>query len=84
MSDNDIRPFRIDIAQADLDDLRRRLTRTRWIDEIPGTGWERGVPTSYLRELATYWAEKFDWRAVEARLNAYPPPQRPTRLSSIW
>ncbi|MEC3957593.1 epoxide hydrolase [Nocardia sp. CDC153] len=72
MSSNEIRPFRIDIPQADLDDLRQRLTRTRWIDEVPGAGWERGVPTSYLRELATYWAEKFDWRAVEAKLNEYP------------
>ncbi|MEU8899151.1 epoxide hydrolase family protein [Nocardia sp. NPDC048505] len=74
MSDNanDIRPFRIDIPAADLEDLRDRLARTRWIDEAPGAGWERGVPTSYLRELAGYWAEKFDWRAVEAELNAYP------------
>ncbi|MRH91499.1 alpha/beta fold hydrolase [Nocardia sp. SYP-A9097] len=74
MSSNDttIRPFTIDIAQADLDDLRDRLTRTRWIDEVPGEGWERGVPTAYLRELTAHWAEKFDWRAVESRLNAYP------------
>ncbi|MET8425366.1 epoxide hydrolase family protein [Nocardia sp. NPDC004860] len=72
MSDNGIRPFRIDIPQAELDDLNQRLTRTRWIDEMPGMGWERGVPTSYLRELATHWAEKFDWRAIEAALNAHP------------
>ncbi|MEV6773772.1 epoxide hydrolase family protein [Nocardia sp. NPDC051030] len=72
MSSTDIRPFRIDIPQADLDDLRNRLTRTRWIDEVPGTGWERGVPTSYLRELTTYWLEKFDWRAIESGLNEYP------------
>ncbi|MFE3194964.1 epoxide hydrolase family protein [Nocardia sp. NPDC059240] len=72
LDNTDIHPFRIDIPQADLDDLHERLTRTRWIDEAPGTGWERGVPTSYLRELAGYWAEKFDWRAVEAELNAYP------------
>ncbi|UGT40559.1 epoxide hydrolase [Nocardia yamanashiensis] len=72
MSNTEIRPFRIDIPQADLDDLRYRLTRTRWIDQLPGAGWERGVPTEYLRDLATYWAEKFDWRAVESRLNAFP------------
>ncbi|MEV6278802.1 epoxide hydrolase family protein [Nocardia sp. NPDC051832] len=72
MSNNEIRPFRIDIPQADIEDLRDRLARTRWIDEVPGTGWERGVPTAYLKELAGYWAEKFDWRAVEAELNAYP------------
>ncbi|MFI6772509.1 epoxide hydrolase family protein [Nocardia sp. NPDC050412] len=72
MTNNEIRPFRIEIPQTDIDDLRERLTRTRWIDDLPGTGWERGVPTAYLRELAGYWAEKFDWRAVEAELNEYP------------
>ncbi|WP_454197903.1 epoxide hydrolase family protein [Nocardia sp. Marseille-Q1738] len=72
MTNTEIRPFRIDIPQADLDDLRLRLARTRWIDDLPGTGWERGVPTAYLKELAGYWAEKFDWRAVEAELNTHP------------
>ncbi|WP_069167293.1 epoxide hydrolase family protein [Nocardia altamirensis] len=72
MTNNDIRPFRIEIPQADLDDLHDRLARTRWIDDLPGTGWERGVPTAYLKELAGYWAEKFDWRTVEAELNAHP------------
>lgn len=72
MTNTEIRPFRIDIPQADLDELRLRLARTRWIDELPGAGWERGVPTGYLKELAGYWAEKFDWRAAEAELNAYP------------
>ncbi|KAA8882895.1 epoxide hydrolase [Nocardia colli] len=72
MTNNEIRPFRIEIPQADLDDLRDRLARTRWIDDLPGTGWERGVPAAYLKELAGYWAEKFDWRATEAELNAYP------------
>ena len=43
----EIRPFRIDIAQADLDDLRDRLVRTRWQPEIPGQGWSRGVPPVY-------------------------------------
>ncbi|WP_327115289.1 epoxide hydrolase [Nocardia sp. NBC_01730] len=69
---NDIRPFRIEVPQSDLDDLRERLARTRWIDNLPGTGWERGVPIAYLKELAGYWAEKFDWRATEAELNKYP------------
>lgn len=72
MSNTEITPFTVNIPQADLDDLRQRLARTRWIDEIPGTGWERGVPTAYLRDLATYWAEKFDWRAAESRLNSFP------------
>ncbi|QIS11883.1 epoxide hydrolase family protein [Nocardia arthritidis] len=72
MTNTEIRPFRIEIPQAELDDLRERLARTRWIDDLPGTGWERGVPGAYLRDLAAYWAEKFDWRAVEAELNAHP------------
>jgi pimeloyl-ACP methyl ester carboxylesterase len=65
-------PFRIDIPQADLDDLRERLARTRWTRQLPGDGWSRGVPVEHLRELAAYWGEAFDWRAQEARLNAYP------------
>ncbi|MET0418499.1 MAG: epoxide hydrolase, partial [Actinoplanes sp.] len=68
----EIRPFRIDVPQADLDDLRDRLARTRWSPEIPGQGWRRGVPVDYLRELAAYWADGFDWRAMEARLNELP------------
>ncbi|MGK8524274.1 epoxide hydrolase family protein [Nocardia asteroides] len=72
MTNTGFRPFRIDIPQADLDDLRLRVARTRWIGALPDTGWERGVPTAYLKDLAGYWAEKFDWRAAEAELNAYP------------
>jgi pimeloyl-ACP methyl ester carboxylesterase len=71
-SDDSIRPYRISIPQADIDDLRDRLARTRWTTDLPGTGWERGVPVSYLRDLAAYWATKYDWRAHEAALNAYP------------
>ncbi|GLW12760.1 microsomal epoxide hydrolase [Microtetraspora sp. NBRC 13810] len=71
-NDIEIRPFHIDIPQADLDDLRDRLGRTRWPAEVAGQGWRRGVPVSYLRELAAYWADHYDWRAWEARLNAHP------------
>ena len=71
-SDTTIRPFRIDIPQADLDDLRERLTRTRWPDELPGVGWSRGVPLGYLKELAGYWADGYDWRKQEAKLNQLP------------
>jgi pimeloyl-ACP methyl ester carboxylesterase len=66
-----IRPYRISVPQADLDDLRERLARTRWARDLPGAGWERGVPTGYLRELADYWAKEYDWRAHEAALNAH-------------
>jgi epoxide hydrolase len=71
-TDTEIRPFRIDIPQAALDDLRDRLSRTRWPDELPGVGWTRGVPLGYLRDLAGYWRDGFDWRAQEARLNRFP------------
>jgi pimeloyl-ACP methyl ester carboxylesterase len=68
----EIRPFRIAVPQADLDDLRERLARTRWPDELPGVGWSRGVPLAYLQELAEYWRTGYDWRSWEARLNQYP------------
>jgi pimeloyl-ACP methyl ester carboxylesterase len=71
-SDTLIRPFRIAIPQADLDDLRDRLHRTRWPDELPGVGWTRGVPLGYLKQLAGYWADGYDWRKQEARLNEFP------------
>src|SRR5215203_4613481 len=66
------RPFRVEIPDSDLDDLRDRLARTRWPDEPPGDGWGAGVPLGYLRQLADYWGTGFDWRAQEARLNALP------------
>lgn len=67
-----IMPFRVEIPQADLDDLHDRLDRVRWPDELPGVGWDLGIPLERVRELATYWREKFDWRAHEAALNRYP------------
>src|SRR5262249_58136263 len=71
-SDSEIRPFRIGIPQADLDDLRGRLARTRWPAELPGSGWEAGVRVGYLKDLAGYWAAGYDWRTHEARLNHIP------------
>ncbi|WP_399925072.1 epoxide hydrolase family protein [Streptomyces kanamyceticus] len=68
----EIRPFEIAVPQADLDDLRDRLGRTRWPSEAPGQGWSRGTPVAYLKELADHWANGYDWRAREARLNAHP------------
>lgn len=67
-----MKPFRIDIPQAKLDDLHRRLANTRWPSEIRGCGWDRGVPLDYLKELAHYWRTTYDWRAAEARLNSLP------------
>ena len=67
-----IEEFRIDVPQADLDDLSDRLARTRWTAPLPGPDWQRGVPVGYLRDLAEHWAVGYDWRAAEAELNRYP------------
>jgi epoxide hydrolase len=68
----DARPFRVEIPDADLDDLRARLAHVRWPDELAGVEWSYGVPLEYVRDLAEYWRSGFDWRAHEARLNAHP------------
>ncbi|GHJ40011.1 microsomal epoxide hydrolase [Streptomyces sp. TS71-3] len=67
-----IHPFCIDVPQSALDDLHERLDRTRWPDELPGVGWEYGVPLGYLKELAHHWRHVYDWRAAEAELNRWP------------
>jgi pimeloyl-ACP methyl ester carboxylesterase len=69
---NDIRPFRIEIPQADLDYLQDRLTRTRWTTELPGVGEEYGLSLDYVQGLVEYWRNGYDWRATEAKLNEYP------------
>ena len=68
-ADTEIRSFRIDVPQVDLEDLRDRLARTRWPDELPDVGWSYGVPLGYVKELADYWRTSYDWRRHEARLN---------------
>ncbi|MFD1321173.1 epoxide hydrolase family protein [Micromonospora sonneratiae] len=67
-----MRPFRLDIPDADLVDLHRRLDSTRWPGEVPDVPWRRGVPLSYLKELVDYWRSEYDWRTHEARLNQIP------------
>jgi epoxide hydrolase len=67
-----IQPFEVKIPQADLDDLHERLARTRWPEELPGVGWSRGVPLGYLKDLTDYWANGFDWRRQEVKLNELP------------
>jgi epoxide hydrolase len=71
-SDETVRPFRIEVPEADLVDLRDRLERTRWPDELPGVGDGYGVPLDLVRSLAERWRTGYDWRAWEARLNRYP------------
>jgi epoxide hydrolase len=67
-----IHPYRIDIPQVGLDDLRDRLARTRWPSELPGASWEAGVPLGYLQDLVEYWRTAYDWRVHEAHLNEFP------------
>jgi len=70
--DSRITPFSIDIADSEIADLKARLAGARWPREAPVADWSRGVPTAYLRELAGYWADGFDWRQQQAALNTYP------------
>ena len=64
-------PFTIDVPDAVLDDLRTRLGRARYPDELPGVGWTYGTPRGYLQELVAYWRDEFDWREQERRLNRF-------------
>jgi microsomal epoxide hydrolase len=66
---DDIEQFTIRVDDAVLADLRDRLARTRFADDLPGTGWDYGIPTAYLRELVDHWRNTYDWRAQESRLN---------------
>ena len=66
-----IEPFTIHVPQATLDDLHQRLERTRWPDEVPGTGWDYGTNLAYMQELVTYWRTAYDWRAQERYLNSF-------------
>jgi pimeloyl-ACP methyl ester carboxylesterase len=65
-------PFTLNIAEDAIADLRARLARTRFPDQAPGPAWAYGTDVAYLRELVEYWRTGFDWRAEEARLNAFP------------
>lgn len=67
-----IEPYRIAVPDAVLTDLRERLARTRFPDEIPGSGWGYGTNLAYLRELVAYWRDHYDWRAAEERINRFP------------
>ena len=67
-----IRPFRVEIPEQALDDLRRRIAATRWPSRELVTDRSQGVQLATLQELARYWSTEYDWRACEARLNALP------------
>jgi hypothetical protein len=70
--DTAIRPFRIDISDEALDELRRRIAATQWPEKETVADSSQGVPLATIQELARYWATDYDWRKVEAKLNALP------------
>src|SRR5215216_1126237 len=67
-----VRPFRIDVPEEDLDDLRRRIVATQWPEKETVADESQGVQLATMQELARYWATDYDWREVEAKLNALP------------
>ena len=67
-----VTPFEVQVPDETLEDLKDRLARTRWPDEIPGAGWDYGSNLAYIKELVDYWRIGFDWRAQEAHLNSFP------------
>ena len=67
-----IEPFRVAVAQHVLDDLAERLSRTRWTGDFANDDWAYGANAAYVRELAAYWREGYDWRAREAAMNRLP------------
>ena len=67
----DIQPFTVDVPEAELDDLQRRLAETRWSGEIPGSNWDYGTNLAYLKELVGYWRTQFDWQAQERLINSF-------------
>ncbi|MEU1600309.1 epoxide hydrolase [Streptomyces sp. NPDC005708] len=79
--DVEIRPFRIDIADQEIDDLKQRLANTRWPHRETVEGWEQGVPLRKARELADYWLNNYDWRRFERRANTFP--QFTTRIDGL-
>jgi pimeloyl-ACP methyl ester carboxylesterase len=67
-----VTPFRIEVSDAELDDLHAAIARTRWPDQVEDAGWDYGTPLGYLQELVEYWADGFRWREREQMLNSLP------------
>ncbi|MBX6388224.1 MAG: alpha/beta fold hydrolase [Frankia sp.] len=69
--DATLTPFKVSVPEEDLVDLRRRLAATRWPEKETVDDWSQGVPLAWLRDLCAYWADGYDWRRCEDRLNAH-------------
>ena len=67
-----IEKFKVNIPQSELDDLNDRIKKVRWPDEIKNSDWKYGTSLSYIKELADYWLEEFDWRIIEKEINSFP------------
>ncbi|EME61623.1 Epoxide hydrolase [Amycolatopsis decaplanina DSM 44594] len=72
MENTELRPFRLDVPQEQLDELHAKLDSARWPAPLPGDGWDTGVPVAWLRGLAEYWRDGYDWRAAEREINRHP------------
>ena len=81
MADSTVRPFSINIAQDDIDDLGRRLAATRWPEAETADGWNQGLPLAYAQELCAYWQHDYCWRDRERYLNTFAQFQ--TRLHDL-
>ena len=78
----DATPYEIAVTNTEIEALRERLRGTRWLPEVPGSAWLYGVDLAFLRELCARWSDGFDWRAVEAQLNAFPQFRAPLECAN--
>jgi pimeloyl-ACP methyl ester carboxylesterase len=71
MKNHEVSPFKLEVAEDVLSDLRQRLTNTRWSSQVEGQHWETGIDLHYLRDLVDYWQSEYNWRKQEAALNQF-------------
>ncbi len=69
---SEIRKFQLEVTDAVLDDLKKRLSMTRWPNKETPEDWSQGIPLGYMQELCDYWQHEYDWRAREERFNRFP------------
>ena len=66
-----LKPFRVAVPQEQLDDLKRRLSATRWPDRETVPDWEQGAPLAFVQDICNYWRDEYDWRRCEVMLNSH-------------
>ena len=67
-----MKPYKIAVPESEIMELRSRLRDTRWLPEVPNSGWRYGIDLAFTQDLAAYWADEFDWRSIESLLNGFP------------